>query len=378
MAESESGADKSEEPTEKRLRESREKGQIARSRELNTLAIMLAGTGGLLAFGGSLGSALISIMSSNFSLPREVIMDERSMAIGLLASGKVAVDAMLPLFLALLIASIVGPIALGGWLFSAKAMAPKISRMDPLAGLKRMFSAKALVELLKALAKFTLVLTVALAVLAANVGDLLAIAHEPLESAIMHAAQVVGWSALWMACGLVLIAAVDVPFQLWDNKQKMMMTKQEVRDEYKDSEGKPEVKQRIRQLQREMTERRMMQAVPQADVVITNPTHFAVALKYDPAKGSAPVLLAKGGDFTALKIREIAQEHQVMLLESPALARAVFYSTELDQEIPAGLYLAVAQVLAYVYQIRQYQAGKGKRPAPLPDLPIPPDLRRDE
>jgi flagellar biosynthetic protein FlhB len=378
MAESESGADKSEEPTEKRLRESREKGQIARSRELNTLAIMLAGAGGLLAFGGSLGSALLSIMSGNFSLAREVIMDERSMAIWLLASGKVAVDALAPLFLALLIASIVGPIALGGWLFSAKAMAPKMSRMNPAAGLKRMFSAKALVELLKALAKFTLVLTVALAVLAANVDDLLAIAHEPLQSAILHAAQVVGWSALWMACGLVLIAAVDVPFQLWDNKQKLMMTKQEVRDEYKDSEGKPEVKQRIRQLQREMAERRMMQAVPQADVVITNPTHFAVALKYDPSKGNAPVLLAKGGDFTALKIREIAQEHKVMLLESPALARAVFYSTELDQEIPAGLYLAVAQVLAYVYQIRQYQAGKGKRPAPLPDLPIPPDLRRDD
>jgi flagellar biosynthetic protein FlhB len=378
MAESESGADKSEEPTEKRLRESREKGQIARSRELNTLAIMLAGAGGLLAFGGSLGSALLSIMSGNFSLSREVIMDERSMMIWLLASGKVAVDAVLPLFLALLIASIVGPIALGGWLFSAKAMAPKMSRMNPLAGLKRMFSTKALVELLKALAKFTLVLAVALAVLSANVDDLLAMAHEPLQSAILHAAQVVGWSALWMACGLVLIAAVDVPFQLWDNKQKLMMTKQEVRDEYKDSEGKPEVKQRIRQLQREMAERRMMQAVPQADVVITNPTHFAVALKYDPSKGNAPVLLAKGGDFTALKIREIAQEHKVMLLESPALARAVFYSTELDQEIPAGLYLAVAQVLAYVYQIRQYQAGKGKRPAPLPDLPIPPDLRRDD
>lgn len=377
MAESESGADKSEEPTEKRLRESREKGQIARSRELNTLAIMLAGAGGLLAFGGSLGNSLLSIMSGNFSLSREVIMDERSMVIWLLASGKVAVDAVLPLFLALLIASIVGPIALGGWLFSAKAMAPKMSRMNPLAGLKRMFSTKALVELLKALAKFILVLAVALAVLAADVDDLLAMAHEPLQMAILHAAQLVGWSALWMACGLALIAAVDVPFQLWDNKQKLMMTKQEVRDEYKDSEGKPEVKQRIRQLQREMAERRMMQAVPEADVVITNPTHFAVALKYDPSKGNAPVLLAKGGDFTALKIREIAQEHQVMLLESPALARAVFYSTELDQEIPAGLYLAVAQVLAYVYQIRQYQAGKGKRPAPLPDLPIPPDLRRD-
>ncbi len=378
MAESESGADKSEEPTEKRRREAREKGQIARSRELNTLAVMLAGAGGLLASGGSLANRLLEIMRGSFSLPREAIMDEGSMAIWLIASGKIALEALLPLFLALLIASIVGPIALGGWLFSAQAMAPKLSRMDPLAGLKRMFSVKALVELLKALAKFTLVLLVALAVLSADRDDLLAIAHEPLESAILHAAQVVGWSALWMACGLILIAAVDVPFQLWDNRQKLMMTKQEVRDEYKDSEGKPEVKSRIRQLQREMAERRMMQAVPQADVVITNPTHFAVALKYDPAKGSAPVLLAKGGDFTALKIREIAQEHKVMLLESPALARAVFYSTELDQEIPAGLYLAVAQVLAYVYQIRQYQAGKGKRPGPLPDLPIPPDLRRDE
>ncbi|WPC06613.1 flagellar biosynthesis protein FlhB [Pseudomonas sp. MBLB4123] len=378
MAESESGAEKSEEPTEKRLRESREKGQIARSKELNTLAVMLAGAGGLLASGGGLASALLEIMRGNFSLPREVLFDERNMVIWLLASGEMAIEALLPLFLALLIASIVGPIALGGWLFSAQAMAPKLSRMNPLAGLKRMFSTKALVELLKALAKFLVILLVALAVLSADRDDLLAMAHEPLEAAILHAAQVVGWSALWMACGIILIAAVDVPFQLWDNKQKLMMTKQEVRDEYKDSEGKPEVKSRIRQLQREMAERRMMQAVPQADVVITNPTHFAVALKYDPAKGSAPVLLAKGGDFTALKIREIAQEHRVMLLESPALARAVFYSTELDQEIPAGLYLAVAQVLAYVYQLRQYQAGKGKRPGPLPDLPIPPDLRRDE
>ena len=377
MAESESGADKSEEPTEKRLRESREKGQIARSRELNTLVVMLVGAGGLLASGGGLANALLGIMRGSFALPREAIMHEGSMAIWLLGSGRIALEAVMPLFLALLIASILGPIGLGGWLFSAQAMAPKLSRMNPLAGLKRMFSLKALVELLKALAKFVVILLVALAVLSAARDDLLAMAHEPLASAILHAAQVVGWSALWMGCGLILIAAVDVPFQLWDNKQKLMMTKQEVRDEYKDSEGKPEVKSRIRQLQREMAERRMMQAVPEADVVITNPTHFAVALKYDPAKGSAPVLLAKGGDFTALKIREIAQEHRVMLLESPALARAVFYSTELDQEIPAGLYLAVAQVLAYVYQIRQYQAGKGKRPGPLPDLPIPPDLRRE-
>jgi flagellar biosynthetic protein FlhB len=378
MAESESGADKSEEPTEKRRRESREKGQIARSKELNTFAIMLAGTGGLLATGGSIGNAMLEIMRGNFSLSREILMDERNMALWLAASGKLALDALLPLLVVLLVMSIVGPIALGGWLFSAKAMAPKFSRMNPLAGLKRMFSMKALIELLKALAKFIVILMVALVVLSMDRDDLLAIANEPIESAIMHSAQVVGWSALWMSFGLILIAAVDVPFQLWDNKQKLMMTKQEVKDEYKDSEGKPEVKQRIRQLQHQMTQQRMMQAVPQADVVITNPTHFAVALKYDPQTGQAPMLLAKGGDFVALKIREIATEHSVLVLESPALARSIYHTTELDQEIPAGLYLAVAQVLAYVYQIRQFQAGKGKRPAPLKDLPIPPDLRRDE
>ncbi|MFN3767867.1 MAG: flagellar biosynthesis protein FlhB [Ectopseudomonas guguanensis] len=377
MAESESGADKSEEPTGKRLEESRKKGQIARSKELNTLAVTLTGTVALIIFGAYMGNVLMDIMRGNFSLPRDVLMSERSMALYLLASGKEALLAAQPFLIALLIASIAGPIALGGWLFSAEALQPKASRMNPLAGLKRMFSVQALVELVKALAKFLVILAVALVVLALDQDDLLAIANEPVEPAILHSLRVVGWSAFWLSCGLILIAAVDVPFQLWSHKQKLMMTKQEVRDEYKDTEGKPEVKGRIRQLQREMAERRMMQAVPQADVVITNPTHFAVALKYDPEKGSAPVLLAKGGDFLALKIREIAQEHQVMVLESPALARAVYYSTELDQEIPAGLYLAVAQVLAYVYQLRQYRAGKGKRPGPLPDLPIPPDLRRD-
>ncbi len=378
MAESESGADKSEEPTDKRLRESREKGQLARSRELSTVAVTLGGIGGLLASGGSLAQTLMAMMQGTFELSRETLLDEGSMVRLLMSNGLMALEAIMPLLIALLIASIVGPVSLGGWLFSGKAMAPKVSRMNPAAGLKRMFSTKALVELLKALGKFLVVLSVALLVLSAYQDDLLSIAKQPLDLAIMHSAEIVGWCALWMACGLILIAAVDVPFQLWDNKQKLMMTKQEVRDEYKDSEGKPEVKSRIRQLQRDAAQRRMMQAVPEADVVITNPTHFAVALKYDAAKGGAPMLVAKGGDFVALKIREIAQEHKVTVLESPALARSVYYSTEIDQEIPAGLYLAVAQVLAHVYQLRQYRGGKGRRPDPLTNLPIPPDLRRDE
>ena len=378
MAESESGADKTEDPTEKRKKDSREKGEIARSKELNTLAIMLAGSVGLLIFGGALAEDLMEVMRYNFSISRETLYNTDSMAAFLLHSGKIALIALQPVLITLLIAAIVGPIALGGWLFAAGSLAPKFSRMNPLAGLKRMFSAKALVELLKALAKFFIILIVALLVLKSDIDDLLRIAHEPLELAVVHSLQVVGWSALWMACGLILIAAVDVPVQLWESHKKLLMTKQEVRDEHKDQEGRPEVKQRIRQVQREMSQRRMMSAIPDADVIITNPTHYAVALKYDPEKGGAPMLLAKGSDFLALKIREIGAKHNILLLESPALARSIYHSTELEQEIPAGLYLAVAQVLAYVYQIRQHQAGKGKRPDPLKDLPIPPDLRRDD
>ncbi|WP_226500438.1 flagellar biosynthesis protein FlhB [Pseudomonas sp. MWU16-30322] len=378
MAESESGQDKTEDPTEKRKKDSREKGEIARSKELNTLAVMLAGAGGLLVFGGMLAQELMDLMRLNFSLSREVIMDEKSMGTFLLISGKIALVAIQPIMITLLLAALIGPISLGGWLFAAGSMAPKFSRMNPGAGLKRMFSMKAVIELVKALAKFLITLFVALMVLSSDIDDFLRIAHEPLEQAIIHSVTLVGWSSLWLACGLIIIAAVDVPVQLWESHKKLLMTKQEVRDEHKDQEGRPEVKQRIRQTQREMSQRRMMAAIPDADVVITNPTHYAVALKYDAEKGGAPMLLAKGSDFLALKIREIAVANNVMLLESPGLARSIYYSTELDQEIPGGLYLAVAQVLAYVYQIRQYRAGKGKRPDPLKDdLPIPPDLRRD-
>ena len=377
MAESESGQDKTEDPTDKRKRDARERGEVARSKELNTLAVMVGGCGALLAYGGHLAQTLMGLMRMNFSLSRETILDQSQMGLFLLTSGKLTIDAVQPILLVLLVVSIIGPISLGGWLFSPGSMAPKFSRMNPLSGIKRMFSMHALTELLKALAKFFIVLLVALFVLHRDRNDLLSIAHEPMEMAIIHCVQLVGWNALWMSMGLFIIAAVDVPIQLYQARQKLLMTKQEVRDEHKDSDGRPEVKQRIRQMQREISQRRMMSSVPKADVIITNPTHYAVALKYDPEKGNAPVLLAKGTDFIALKMREIGNQHNIQILESPALARSIYYSTELDHQIPAGLYLAVAQVLAYVYQIRQYRAGRGKRPIPLKDLPIPPDLRRD-
>ncbi len=237
MAESESGQDKTEEPTEKRRREAREKGQLPRSRELNTLAILMAGAGGLLIYGADLAGALLRLMRSNFELSRETAMNTESMLQLLGASAYLAAQGLWPILLMLLVAAIVGPIALGGWLFSMDALQPKFSRLNPLSGLKRMFSAKSLLELSKALIKFLVVLAVALLVLSADRDALLALAHQPLEQAILHSVRVVGWSAFWMACSLLLIAAVDVPYQIWDNRQKLLMTKQEVRDEYKDSGG---------------------------------------------------------------------------------------------------------------------------------------------
>lgn len=378
MAENENGQDKTEDPTDKRVRESREKGETARSKELNTFIVTMAGAGALLVFGGQIAQMMLDLMRVNFTLSREVIMDTKYMGLFFVNASKAALLGLEPFMIVMVLAAVLGPISLGGWLFSAGTMAPKFSRMNPISGLKRMVSTHALVELLKSIAKFCITLTVALWVLSKDKNDLVSIAHEPMELAIIHSIQVLGWSGLWMACGLLIIAAVDVPFQLYEAHKKLLMTKQEVRDEHKDNDGRPEVKQRIRQLQREMSQRRMLSSIPKADVIITNPTHFAVALQYDPEQGGAPMLLAKGTDFLALKIREIGVEHNVLMLESPALARSIYYSTDLDQEIPAGLYLAVAQVLAYVYQIRQYRAGKGKRPDPLKDdLPIPNDLRRD-
>lgn len=373
-----SSQERTEEPTAKRLKDARDKGQIPRSKELNTLAVVIVAALGLLMLGPGMAQRLMDVMVYNFAFEREVLYVTDSMGWHLMASLDQGLRSLGPLFLMLLFAALGGPILLGGWLLSAKSMAPKFERLNPIAGLKRMFSLKALVELLKALAKFLVVLTVALLVLNLRREDLLSMANEPLPIAIVHAGWVLGTSLLLLACSLIVIAAVDIPFQLWDNKKKLRMTKQEIKDEFKDTEGKPEVKSRIRQLQREMAERRMMSEVPKADVVITNPTHYAVALKYDPLNSGAPVLVAKGADFLAQKIREIAQEHDVVVLESPPLARAVFHSTELEQEIPAGLYLAVAQVLAYVFQLRQYRAGQGKRPGPIPEPKIPDDLRRDE
>ncbi|AFU97701.1 flagellar biosynthesis protein FlhB [Simiduia agarivorans] len=375
--ENDSSQEKTEEATPRRLEKAREEGQIPRSKELTTTVMLLAGSVALLASGPFMGSQLGGVFESSMRLDRASAFDPSQMLAILTSSLADSLLALLPLFFTLAVAAFVGPILLGGWLVSSKAMEPKLSRMSLLAGLKRMFSVKSLVELLKAVAKVGVILLLAVGLLRMLRPELLGLANESVETAISHAVWLAIISALILSASTALIAAVDVPFQLWEHARKLRMSMQDIKDEYKESEGKPEVKSKIKQLQREMANRRMMAAVPDADVVITNPTHYSVALKYDPSQMATPVLVAKGADEIALKIREIANAHGVELVASPALARSVFHTTDVDETIPAGLYMAVAQVLAYVFQLRNYRTGRGKKPYLPTDIQIPADLRYD-
>lgn len=375
--EDDNGQEKTEEASSRKLEKAREEGQIPRSRDLTTTAILLLGTIGLMVFGQYMGGKLMEVTRYNFTIPREAIFDPQTMIAYLSASMFDGLLSLLPLFGMLLVASIVGPIALGGWLFSGKAMAPKFSRMDPIAGIKRMFSMKALVELAKALGKVAVILGATILLLLAFEQAMFRLADETVNNAIIHSLKISGYAAIILSASTILIAAVDVPFQIWDHNKKLKMSRQELKDEVKDTEGKPEVKGRIRQLQREMAQRRMMSNVPDADVIITNPTHYAVALKYNPEKMATPIMLAKGGDHVALKIREIAKAHKIEIIESPVLARAIYHTTDVDQEIPAALYMAVAQVLAYVFQLRNFRRGKGEKPTYPRNIKIPKNMQFD-
>lgn len=374
--ENDNSQEKTEEPTPRRLEKARDDGETARSKELATMAVLLAGAGGLLMFGVSIATMLEELMRDAFIIERAAVFDTRYMSVQLILSTKAAVVALLPIMVLLLVAAIAGSVGIGGLLFSSKAIAPKLNRIDPIKGLGRMFSMRSLIELVKAIAKVGLVLSVAILILNLRTEDLLSIAEEPIVPAMAHVVWTLGWSFFVLSCATIVIAMIDVPFQIYDHQKKLRMTKQEVKDEYKDTEGKPEVKGKIRQLQREMAQRRMMQDVPTADVVITNPTHYAVALKYNQDSMGAPVVVAKGADEIAFKIMEIAREHKVEILRTPPLTRAVYHNTDVGQEIPDGLYMAIAQVLAYVFQLRQFRKGRGAKPG-MPDFPIPPEMRRD-
>jgi flagellar biosynthetic protein FlhB len=368
-------AEKTEEPTGRRLEKARSEGQLPRSIELPVAAMSLGAVGFFSLMGGWLFNGMSQLFVSQLEFDRK-ITDKAELLPGLFAQA--IVDAfllILPIMLMMYFIAIVSTVLSGGMVFSMGMVAPKFSKLNPLSGLQRIFGTKALIELVKAIAKFVVVGGILLLQVSNHMDELLNLANMDLNQAMAIAGKLIVEACFWLAMGLVLIALADVPIQQYQVHKKLMMSRQEVRDEMKDSEGRPEVKQKIKQRQREMANNKMMAKVKDADVVITNPQHFAVALAYDPNGEGAPILLAKGSDEMARRIREEAQAHAVELFPAPELARALYFTTQVDEPIPEGLYHAVAQVIAYVFSLNQsYAAGEGVlKPVPV----VPENMRFD-
>jgi flagellar biosynthesis protein FlhB len=372
-----SGQERTEQPTGKRLEQAREQGQVPRSVELSTAAVLLLAGGGLHFMGGRVALQLHDLMRSGLSLSREDSLDE-SRAVGMFANELMhAIITCAPLLGLTLVAAFLAPIAIGGWNVSFQVLAPNFDKLNPASGFQRMFSPRSVVELAKAFAKFLFIASVAAWLLWSHSGELMGLSSEPIDGALAHAASLTGHAFLVLAGTMGLIAAIDVPLQLWQHNEKLKMSRQEIKEEAKESDGSPEMKGRIRRAQQELARRRMMQEVPKANVIVTNPTHFAVALKYDEKRMRAPIVVAKGADEIAARIRAVATEHNVPIFEAPPLARALHRHVDLNGEIPSNLYVAVAQVLTYIYQVkaaRNYGAVWPQRPSIDPG--IDPDLTR--
>ena len=372
MAE-DSDLEKTEPASPRRLEQAREEGQVPQSRELSAFFVLMAGAGTLWVTGYWLAQRIGGAVSRGLTFDRDEAFDTAALPALLLHQAGEALATLGPLLLILVVAALAGPFMLGGLNFSSKALTPDWTRLDPLKGFGRMLSMQSVGELVKGILKALLVGSVVVWVVLHEKDHIFALMGQPLEAGLQSMGRTILFSTLVIVGSMFLIVAADVPFQLWQYYKKLRMTKEEVRKEMKELEGDPQLKARIRSQQREMARRRMMAAVPKAQVVVTNPTHFAVALAYDE-KMPAPRVVAKGRGVIAQRIRDIAQEHGVPLLEAPPLARALYAHTEIDDIIPAALYRAVAEVMAYVYQLNAYLARGGKAPVQPAELPVPAEL----
>lgn len=368
MAE-DSDLERTEPASARRLDKAREDGNVPRSRELATFAVLLASTGVIAFLGMFMFRGLGNVMRGALTFDRADVDNPLMMGRDLMEAGMEGILLLLPLAAAVLVAAIAANVMVSGWVFSTKALQPNFGKLNPFSGLARMFSWHALVELFKALLKGGLIAGVAGWMIWRQRDGILALAAEPLESAMVHFGQITLLTFLAAAGAYALIVVMDVPFQVWDYHRNLRMTKEELRQEQKEMEGDPQIKARIRSLQREAARRRMMQEVPKADVVVTNPLHFAVALKYDEKRMAAPQVVAKGSQLVAERIKEIARGHRVPVVEAPPLARALHRHVEVGDIIPGTLFTAVAQVLAYVYQLNQ-----SMNPALPTEWQVPPDL----
>lgn len=375
MAEEQS-QEKTEQPSAKRLKELRDQGQVVRSKDFNaTLILLLTGLGFLL-FGKTMCQYLVMMMRQSFDLDRSLWLTPQvtlELMARLIQWGAFSIA---PVLVLIFLISLFAPLLLGGWVFSSQAMQPKWSRLNALKGFQRMVSLKGLVEMVKSFLKFIFITVVAWLVLKSQLLELVSLADMHAEKAIQSGASILLKDFLLIASSLIFIVLIDVPFQWFEHHKSSRMTKQELRDEYKETEGKPEVKGAIRRAQQEIARRRMMSHVAKANVILTNPTHYAVAISYQENGAKAPIVVAKGKDLIAFQINKVAQEHRVPILSVPPLARAIYFSTPLNAEIPRGLYLAVAQVLAYIFQLRD-KKYYDNRPEVLQKVPIPSELARE-
>jgi flagellar biosynthetic protein FlhB len=366
--------EKTEPASQRRLEQARERGQVPRSPELSTLTVLLAGGGGLMVIGSGLAHSLESLMRDSLTLDHAAAFEPAQMMQRLFESTVGALLGISPLFLLVMVVALLTPTLVSGWLFTFDGLEPDFSRLNPLRGLGRMFSSRGLIEMGKALLKTLLVGGVATWVVWSERAEILSLFGQSLEHAVAHLANLLGRTFLILAGAFALIVVIDVPYQIWDHRRQLRMTKDEVREEYKETEGNPQIKARIRSLQRETARRRMMAEVPKADVIVTNPVHYAVALRYRDDAMAAPRVVAKGSLLLAERIVKVGQAAGVPMLEAPSLARALFAHAEIGRDIPAALYTAVAEVLAWVYQLRRARAGGEEVPRPPVDLPVPPNL----
>lgn len=373
MAE-ESDLEKTEPASQRRLEQAREEGQVPNSRELATFLVTITGVAGMYAMAGWMWPRSAQLLRDGLTIDRRALFDPSAMFTLLIERATDALVLLAPLFIALMVAAFASPFLVAGWNFAPKALQPKFSKLNPAAGLKRMVSSTSAVELAKSIGKATLVGSVAAWVVMRDHEKLFALFGAPVNVALGATGDLIITATLLLVAGMGFIVAIDVPFQVWHYHSELKMTKEEARQEFKEQEGDPQVKGRIRQQQREMARSRMMANVPKADVVVTNPTHYSVALRYEAARGGAPRVVAKGAGEMALRIRTVATEHGVPLVEAPPLARALHKHCELEQEVPARLFRAVAEVLAYVYQLNE-AFSKGAVPPGVPDhLPVPDDM----
>ncbi|TRW48839.1 flagellar type III secretion system protein FlhB [Aliidiomarina halalkaliphila] len=372
MAEqNDSDQEKTEPATPRRLQKAREEGQVARSRELTTFVLLLGGVIGLYSLSSLLYEQLGLVMEGAFLFERQQAFETEPMLANVFELAERTLWSLMPLFALMVVLALTAPALLGGWIVSAKGMKPQLSKLNPAKGLKRIFSSQALAELGKAIAKTTLVGGVLVWFLLSKRGEYLGLMEQPVQQAVTHALQLAAHAAVLMVLTLIVVVLIDVPYQLYAHAKKLKMTKEEVKREHKETEGDPHVKARIRSQQQAISRSRMMSKVPEADVIITNPTHYAVALKYDEGRMGAPRVVAKGTDAIAAKIRELGTEHRVPRLEAPLLARALYFNVDIDREIPAALYTAVAEVLAWAFKLKQVQKEGGDKPPTPKQLVVP-------